>query len=133
MSIVSRSCRIAKRVLQLEGQEWTTMQAKLALQLANFHCKGGSDALMSMEAAWINLADISTLQWWNAWGTGMPQLQELAKKLVPLLIGSGPAERTWKDAGRVLTKDRNRTSAQRALDMVFVRTWLRRMVANKAQ
>ena len=32
-------------------------------------------------------------------------------KIVPLLIGSGPAERTWKDVGQIFTKNRNRLGA----------------------
>lgn len=42
------------------------------------------------------------------------------------MIGSGPAERTWKDVDQILTKKRNRLSMQTCLDLVFVRTWLRR-------
>ena len=34
--------------------------------------------------------------------------------------------RTWADCGRVVTKDRNRAKVQTALDMVFVRRWLRK-------
>lgn len=42
------------------------------------------------------------------------------------MIGSGPAERTWKDVDNILTKKRNRLSMKTCLDLVFVRTWLRR-------
>ena len=38
------------------------------------------------------------------WGQEVPELQHLDMKLVPLLIGSGPAERVWKDVDNVLTK-----------------------------
>ncbi len=59
-------------------------------------------------------------------GKEVPELQRLAMKLVPLLIGSGPAERTWQDVGAILTKKRNRLGIQTCLDLVFVRTFLRR-------
>ena len=60
------------------------------------------------------------------WGQETRELQRLTMKLVPLMIGSGPAERTWKDVGQILTKNRNRLKVQTCLDLVFVRTWLRR-------
>ena len=42
------------------------------------------------------------------------------------MIGSGPVERTWKDVGNILIKNRNRLGTTTCIDLVFVRTWLRR-------
>ena len=42
------------------------------------------------------------------------------------MVGSGSAERNWKDVANVLTKNRNRMTSQRCIDLVYVRTWLRR-------
>ena len=81
---------------------------------------------MSSPAAWTRLHAKCALAWWAEWGMEVPELQSLAMKLVPLMIGSGPAERTWKDVGNVLTKNRNRLGVARCIDLVFVRTWLRR-------
>ena len=83
---------------------------------------------MSSPAAWVNLHSQCALEWWSSWGQEVPELQELAMKLVPLLIGSGPAERTWKDVGQIFTKNRNRLAVRTCLDLVFVRTWLRRQL-----
>ena len=41
------------------------------------------------------------------------------------MVGSGPAESTWKDVGQILTKNRNRLGVKTCIDLVFVRTWLR--------
>ena len=60
------------------------------------------------------------------WGQEVPELQKLAIKITPLMIGSGPAERTWKDVDNILTKKRNRLAMKNCVDLVFVRTWLRR-------
>ena len=62
----------------------------------------------------------------SEWGTEVPELQKLAFKLVPLIIGSGPAERAWKDIGNILIKNRNRLGVDRCIDLVYVRMWLRR-------
>ena len=53
-------------------------------------------------------------------------MQRLTLKLVPLMIGSGPVERTWKDVGNILIKNRNRLGTTTCIDLVLVRTWLRR-------
>ena len=42
------------------------------------------------------------------------------------MVGSGSAERNWKDVSNVLTKNRNRMTSKRCIDLVYVRTWLRR-------
>lgn len=163
--------KLAKKILQPASEaEWTEQQSKLALQLTKFRAMQQSSLeLMGQAAAWTNLHKISALDWWAAWGMEVPELQKLAMKLVPLLIGSGPecrhttivdtgvvvvaaaarrwrwrytsytictlyihparpAERVWSDTGRVITKDRNRLGIQKALNIVYVRTWLRRMV-----
>ena len=47
------------------------------------------------------------------------------------MIGSGPTERMWKDVDHILTKKNvklNDLSMQTCLDLVFVRTWLRREI-----
>ena len=95
-------------------------------QLTKFQAKGSDLPHMSSTAAWTNLHSSCALEWWSSWGTEVPELQKLAMRLVPLLIGSGPAERTWKDVGNILTKNRNRLDMSTCLDLVFVRTWLRR-------
>ena len=95
-------------------------------QLSKFQSRGGSLVHMSSPAAWTDLHSQCALEWWSCWGSEVPELQHLAMKIVPLLIGTGPAERTWKDVGHILTKKRNRLHMSTCLDLVFVRTWLRR-------
>ena len=81
---------------------------------------------MSSPAAWTNLHGRCALEWWSTWGVEVPELQKFAVKVVPLLIGSGPAERTWKDVDNILTKKRNRLHVETTLNLLYVRTWLRR-------
>ena len=118
---------LARRVLGiLDDDKWTIMQGILVDQLAKLQAKGGGLPHMSSPAAWVNLSSKCTLSWWTQWGVEVPELQGLAKKIVGLIVGSGPAERTWKDVGNVLTKNRNKMNTQNCIDLVFVRTWLRR-------
>ena len=104
--------------------EWTALHAKMVSQLTKFHAKGGDLPHMSSPAAWTNLYEKCALEWWATWGVELPELQKFAVKVVPLLIGSGPAERTWKDVDSILTKKRNRFNMTNMVDMLHVRTWL---------
>ena len=116
---------LARRVLRVDDDdEWTALHGRMVEQLSKFQHKGAGLTHMSSEAAWRNLHSKCSLAWWTEWGQEVPDLQRLAIKIVPLMIGSGPAERTWKDVGQVLTKNRNRMSISTCLDLVFVRTWL---------
>jgi len=122
--------RVAKPIFvemyDLTEAEWPAKQAKLAVQLAKFQAKGGNLVNMSQPGAWINFEGQSTLDWWRTWGKEVSELQVLAMLLVPLLAGSGPAERTWKDIGHIITKERGRLSHGKMLQILFVRKWLRR-------
>ena len=119
--------KLARKVLDIvDDDEWNTLHGKMVEQLSKFQNKGAGLAHMSSAAAWTNLDTKCALAWWSAWGIEVPELQKLAIKLVPLMIGSGPAERTWKDVGNVLTKNRNRLGVKRCLDLVYDRMWIRR-------
>ena len=109
-----------------DDSEWSTLHGIMVTQLAKFNNKGAGLTHMSSPAAWNDLNSKCALAWWSEWGAEVPELQKLAFKLVPLLIGSGPAERTWKDVGNILTKNRNRLGVGRCIDLVYVRMWLRR-------
>ena len=109
-----------------DNDEWTRLHGTLAHQLTKFQAKGGDLPHMSSPAAWTDLHSKCALEWWSTWGQETPELQKFAMKVVPLLIGSGPAERTWNDVDKILTKNRKRLSVQTALDLLYVRTWLRR-------
>ena len=104
------------------------MHERLARQLTKFQSKGGELPHMSSRAAWINLHSKCALEWWSTWGQEVPDLQRLAIKIVPLMIGSGPAERTWKAVDVILTKKHNRLSVKKCMDILYVRTWLRRSI-----
>ena len=65
---------------------------------------------------------------WFEWGVEVSELQKLIFKLVPLIVGSGPAEGTWKDVGNILVKNHNRLGVDRCIDLVHVRTWLCREI-----
>ena len=109
-----------------DDAEWTRLHGVMAAQLTKFQAKGGDLVHMSSPAAWLNLHSKCALEWWATWGQEVPELQKFAMKVVPLLIGSGPAERTWKDVDQILTKKRNRLNTQTFLDLLYVSTWLRR-------
>ena len=118
---------LARKVLRLtEDDDWNPMHRTLVSQLSKFQDKGAGLQHMSSPAAWVDLHEKCALSWWLEWGVEVPELKLLAIKLVSLMIGSGPAERTWKDVGNILTKNRNRLGVSRCLDLVYVRMWLRR-------
>ena len=118
---------MARKVLQINNDaEWNELHGVMVRQLAQFQGKGAGLVHMASPSAWVNLHSQCALQWWLQWGTEVPELQRLTLKIVPLMIGSGPAERTWKDVGNILTKNRNRLGIAACIDLVFVRTWLRR-------
>ena len=110
----------------LDDDEWRELHGTMVSQLAKFNNKGAGLMHMSSPAAWTNLHSKCALEWWSEWGAEVPELQKLAFKLVPLLVGSGPAEQTWKDVGNIFNKNRNRLGVQRCIDLVYVRTWSRR-------
>ena len=111
-----------------DDDEWIAMHERLARQLTKFQSKGGELPHMSSRAAWINLHSKCALEWWSTWGQEVPDLQRLTIKIVPLMIGSGPAERTWKAVDVILTKKHNRLSVKKCMDILYVRTWLRRSI-----
>ena len=112
---------LARRVCGItDDDQWNRMHANLVQQLSKFQRKGTGLPHMSSPAAWTNLHSANALEWWVSWGQEVPQLQQLAIKLVPLLIGSGPSERTWKDVDAILTKKRNRLAMSTAIDLLFV-------------
>jgi len=118
---------LARKVLRVtDDATWGVLHGKMVEQLAKFQDKGDGLPHMSSAAAWTNLHSKCALAWWQQWGVEVPDLQRLAIKIVPLIIGSGPAERTWKDIGNILTKNRNRLRVSTCIDLVFVRAWLRR-------
>ena len=111
--------QLARKVMRVsDDNDWTALHAKMAAQLTKFQSKGGDLPHMSSPAAWVNLHGKCALEWWATWGVEVPELQKLAVKIVPLLIGSGPAERTWKDVDMILTKKRNRLHMQTTLDLL---------------
>ena len=118
---------LARKVLRISDDEaWIAMHRKMVSQLSQFQDKGAGLQHMSSPAAWVDLHEKCALSWWLEWGIEVPELKHLAIKLVSLMIGSGPAERTWKDVGNILTKNRNRLGIDRCLDLVHVRMSLRR-------
>ena len=118
---------LARKIFRPEDDTaWTRLKGILVSQLAKFQSRGDDLEHMSSAAAWQGLTSKCALKWWTQWGVETPELTTLVKKIVPLIVGSGAAERNWKDVANVLTKDRNQLKSDTTIDLVFVRTWLRR-------
>jgi hypothetical protein len=62
----------------------------------------------------------STLQWWSSNWKRMPELYKLVTKALSLRPSSTPAERNWSSFGYIHSLSRNRLTAERVIDMVFV-------------
>jgi hypothetical protein len=65
---------------------------------------------------------LATQQWWDFYGDGHPQLQKLAMTLLSQPSSACSCERNWSPYDFIHNKRRNRLTAERARDLVFVFT-----------
>ncbi|XP_020961369.1 uncharacterized protein LOC107647674 [Arachis ipaensis] len=59
-------------------------------------------------------------QWWESYGTGAPNLQKLAIRVLSQTCSSSGCERNWSIFEHIHTKKRNRLEHQKLNDLVFV-------------
>ncbi|XLU24295.1 hypothetical protein S245_060361, partial [Arachis hypogaea] len=64
-------------------------------------------------------------QWWESYGTGAPNLQKLAIRVLSQTCSSSGCERNWSIFEHIHTKKRNRLEHQKLNDLVFVHYNLR--------
>lgn len=61
-------------------------------------------------------------QWWSTYGGGHPELRKLAVRVLSQVSSACSCERAWSAYDFIHNKRRNRLSASRARDLVYVFT-----------
>jgi hypothetical protein len=64
--------------------------------------------------------NLSSLTWWDIYGSGTPQLQRLATRVLSQVVNTSFAERCWSTYSFVHNIKRNRLNAGRAESLVYV-------------
>ena len=97
--------------------------SKALLQLHDYRLKCGdfSDSLLWTEEATKG----SALGWWDLWGGGVPELQDVLKRVFPITCVTSGAERNSSIFGFLHSKNRNRLYNDKVTKLVFVYQHLR--------
>ncbi|KAL8099039.1 hypothetical protein AgCh_031654 [Apium graveolens] len=64
--------------------------------------------------------NFNPVSWWSNYGSGTPNLQFMAKKIVSQTTSSSGCERNWSTFEGIHKKKRNRLDANRMRDLVYV-------------
>ncbi|KAF3509275.1 hypothetical protein F2Q69_00003332 [Brassica cretica] len=72
-------------------------------------------------------------EWWNTYGTSVPNLQRMAKRILSLTTSSSGCERAWSSFEGIHTKKRNWLSTSRMNNLVFVQFNTRLLNKTKKQ
>ncbi|XP_010419316.1 PREDICTED: uncharacterized protein LOC104705021 [Camelina sativa] len=67
-----------------------------------------------------NKDDYDPVEWWSTYGTSVPNLQRMAKRILSLTTSSSGCERSWSSFEGIHTKKRNRLDTSRLNNLVFV-------------
>ena len=97
--------------------------SKALLQLQDYRLKCGdfSDCLL-----WTGKATKgSALSWWDLWGGGVPELQDVSKCVFSITCVTSGAESSWSIFGFLHSKNRNTLYNDKVTKLVFVHQNLR--------
>lgn len=83
------------------------------------------EGLFALPAAINSIESMSPYGWWLAFGAGAPELQSLAVKVLSQCTVVSTCERSWSTFDFIHSKRRNRLSAERSSDLVYVFSNLR--------
>lgn len=89
---------------------------------ASFRAKEG---LFGSTAAKSDASRWPAHQWWEVYGVGHPQLQQLAMRVLSQVTSACACERNWSTYDFIHNKKRNRLAPRRARDLVFAFTNMR--------
>ncbi|XP_010496007.1 PREDICTED: uncharacterized protein LOC104773140 [Camelina sativa] len=67
-----------------------------------------------------NKDDYDPVEWWSTYGTSVPNLQRMAKRILSLTTSSSGCGRSWSSFEGIHTKKRNRFDTSRLNNLVFV-------------
>ena len=89
---------------------------------ASFRAKEG---LFGSDAARRDAGSWPAHQWWEVYGVGHPELQQLAVKVLSQVTSACSCERNWSTYDFIHNKKRNRLNPKRARDLVYAFTNIR--------
>ncbi|KAJ0448765.1 putative HAT dimerization domain, ribonuclease H-like superfamily [Helianthus annuus] len=91
-------------LIMKEMMKWVNQEGRFALDIAKrAHCT------------------IAPAQWWNLFGKEVPDIQQLAMKVLSLTCSSSGCERNWSTFEQIHSKKRNRLEHKKLQDLVFVK------------
>lgn len=91
--------------------------AEASLQLSRFRLQEGR---FGTQVARRNATRMPAWKWWMQYGSDVPELQELALKVLSQCSSACSCERNWSSYGFIHSKARCRLKASRARDLVYV-------------
>jgi hypothetical protein len=103
-------------------------QDKARASYAAFRAREG---LFGSDAATRDRSKWPAHQWWEMYGAGHPQLQQMAVRVLSQVISACSCERAWSAYDFIHNKRRNKLAPKRARDLVFAFTNMR--MAEKMQ
>ena len=71
--------------------------------------------------------------WWEWYGSGAPELQNFAMRILSQGASASACERNWSSFDHIHSKKRNRLSSQKLEDLVYVRSNLQLALKNVAK
>jgi hypothetical protein len=95
---------------------------KIANQRAKYRAREG---LFGLPVAIRAATEMTPYEWWLEFGASCPELQSVAVKVLSQCTAASACERSWSTFDFVHTKRRNRLTAERSSDLVFVFSNLR--------
>jgi hypothetical protein len=100
----------------------TESVAKAEAQLETYRTRSGRFA---REACVINMEKMSSWAWWAKYGGNTPELQRFAMEVLSLVAGACSCERNWSAFDFVHSKKRNKLSAEKSAELVYIFSNLR--------
>ncbi|XP_061990696.1 uncharacterized protein LOC133709101 [Rosa rugosa] len=68
---------------------------------------------------------MDAIDWWSTYGSQVPELAEVAQKVLAQLVSSSSTERNWSTYSYIHSVKRNRLNAERADKLVFIHSNIR--------
>ena len=80
---------------------------------------------IAREACVRNMSQMSSWKWWAKYGGSIPELQRFAMDVLSLVAGACSCERNWSAFDFVHSKKRNKLSAEKSAELVYIFSNLR--------
>ena len=91
--------------------------AKAEAQLETYRTRSGRFA---REACVLNMKKMSSWAWWARYGGNTPELQRFTMEVLSLVAGACSCERNWSAFDFVHSKKRNKLSAEKSAELVYI-------------